>query len=215
MKTAAILLAGGNGTRFGKRKQWLTINGESVTARTIRLIRPYVNKILLLEPQGDYEEAVPGDIVGIEIIQSGPTRFDGMKIGFSMVPEGWNVLIVDAVRCNTPTRIIKELVEKLDRYSVAYPAVKAENTVCHVRTGGIVDVVNKNGMYEIQTPTAVRYQTMRDVLKSMKSEDGFAFVYGAWRAGIKDIVMVEGSRANLKLTYPEDLGILEGLGNAG
>ncbi|MFW6121181.1 MAG: 2-C-methyl-D-erythritol 4-phosphate cytidylyltransferase [Petrotogales bacterium] len=203
--TEAVILAAGNGTRFGNRKQFLKLDGEMVFEKTIDIFRKWVDRIILVMPK-DWCEYSFID----KVVQGGATRYDSMCNGFREVNKGSNVFMVDAVRCNTSDRIIQRMIEGLRDYDVLVSCVQTLEGVCYIENGEIKNYWSKHNMYLANTPEIAKYDTMKFLLDKMKPEEGFSVVYKAVQEGL-NVGWVQGEPSNIKITYPEDIEILKAI----
>jgi len=217
--TGAIILAAGKGTRFGSWKQFEMVEGKSILNYAIESYLPFVDAMNVVIPGNkefviyDYKQ---------KILEGGETRYDSMLKGYKFmgsIEKCDKILIVDAVRCNTSERIIKELIKALDDYDYAFPMLKSVNTACRLIDGDFAGVHNKLDMYDIQTPTAMKREVIERIIEYVeddpkKKEFGFSFVYMALQAGVGfKCRMVNGDPANIKITYPIDIEIFKALLN--
>jgi 2-C-methyl-D-erythritol 4-phosphate cytidylyltransferase len=202
MGVTACILAAGNGSRFGGQKQFLFVDGVSITRITQRIFEPFVDEMITAYPKDIAWEAIPGDIKGY-LAKGGPTRYESFRNCFKHVTPGNMVFVVDAVRCNTSARIIRELLELMNRFDCAFPLYPSTNTVCHMNPFSVVD---KNDMFDIQTPVLFKYEAMQTVLGVMVPKDGYSFFS---RVGETDLAVgwCKGSDENIKITSPSDLDL--------
>lgn len=203
--TGAIILAAGNGSRFGGYKQFEKVNGKQIIDHTIDIYKDVVDEMVVVLPShfpnGKCKYAT-----------GGKTRFESMISGFNAFDCSHDkMLIVDGVCCNTPKRIIDDLLGKLDEYGAAAPALPAMYTMGYESDNGFRPV-KKDNMYCIQTPTAFRWEVLEEIVfKYDGKNSGFSFIYSAYHDTKANIGLVEGDPANIKITYPADLRIFEAL----
>jgi len=196
-----IILAAGNGTRYGKMKQFETVLGKQVLEHTIDIYEDLADEVVVVLPDhyaNDKHKFVTG----------GKTRFESICKGFLALPSCNKIILADAVRCNTPKRMVLEIIEYLDSYNLVYPALPSIETQVSI-TPEYVEFHDKSIMYTLQTPTGVTHYTLGLILGSCSEDDGFSLAYLAWKKGVKCIKRIDGDSRNIKITYPEDLVIME------
>jgi len=113
------------------------------------------------------------------------------------------MLIVDASRCNTASRVIRELLDALDLVDCAFPVIKATNTVCTLDKQIVIQ--SKVGMYEHQTPTALRWDTLTQCMLHAADDDGFSMAYVVTKYKLGTTMVTRGDDYNMKVTNPSDL----------
>jgi 2-C-methyl-D-erythritol 4-phosphate cytidylyltransferase/2-C-methyl-D-erythritol 2,4-cyclodiphosphate synthase len=214
MFIAVILVAGGSGSRFGAGtpKQFLQLAGKPVIRHAAEALAPYVN---LIQPVGD-QVAVAAALAGIEhlpVVPGGTTRQDSVRAGLealallSLVPDV--VLVHDAARPIVPAGTVPDLLAALQRAPGAIPAMPVADTLKRAGADGQISAtVSREGLFRAQTPQAFHFKTLLALHRAAK--DQFATDDAALleRAG-EPVLLVAGSDANIKLTYPEDAMRLE------
>jgi len=202
------VLAAGTDERYGGCKQFEMFGEKTVLEITLDIIRPMCDQIVIAMPHEYPFEGSPGpDLNWLEetLVAGGETRWDSAKAAFDELDvDCEKVLVVFVVRCNTPRGMIQRLLTGLDVADVAFPALKSTNTVCDMHGAAITHVYHKHGQYEIQTPTAFRYDPLERVFVEAEDRTGFSFVYSAYWIGIRKMVIVPGDSYNIKITYPAD-----------
>jgi 2-C-methyl-D-erythritol 4-phosphate cytidylyltransferase len=78
----------------------------------------------------------------------------------------------------------------------------SENTVCYIK--GRTVVKDKRWMYDVQTPTAIRYKALKEIVTHGDPQYGFSIAYMAQVLGIAPIGHIPGDSYNFKITYPAD-----------
>jgi 2-C-methyl-D-erythritol 4-phosphate cytidylyltransferase len=212
-KRFALIAAGGSGIRMESEvpKQFLLLQGIPILMHTINLFQSLktISSILLVLPSHEiprwdllckeYNFTIPHTVIA-----GGDTRFDSVKKGINAFGnEAGLIAIHDGVR----PLIQPELIEKC--YSFAYefgnaiPAVRATESI---RLGTHADntKVDRNSVWQIQTPQVFFLERIRDHYKAQWQEDYTDDASVAEACGER-INLIEGDIENIKITTPLDL----------
>ena len=210
MRIAALLVAAGNGSRFGGStpKQFMLVAGKPVVRHAAEALLPHVSTLL---PVGD-AEPIAAALRGLGVLPAvpgGETRqasvSAGLKALASTAPD--IVLVHDAARPFVPANTVEALLAALRTHDGAIPAIPVADTLKRVQSGRIAATVPRDGLYRAQTPQAFRYHLLRAL---HATGDGNATDDASLleQAG-HGVAIVPGSDDNIKLTFPEDLVRLE------
>jgi 2-C-methyl-D-erythritol 4-phosphate cytidylyltransferase / 2-C-methyl-D-erythritol 2,4-cyclodiphosphate synthase len=210
MRTAAILVAAGSGSRFGADvpKQFLPLAGKPVLRHAAETLAASVD---LMQPVGDalaIETALAG-LPHLPVVAGGETRQDSVCRGLDAleVEAPDLVLVHDGARPWIPAGTIASLLAALEHADGAIPAVSVADTLKRVANGCIDATVPREGLYRAQTPQAFRYGAL---VAAHRSVVGVATDDAALLEAMgKRVAIVAGSEDNIKLTYAEDLLRLE------
>ncbi len=224
MKTAAIIPAGGKGKRMGARtpKQYLTVQGEPILARTLRVFQlsSSIDQIILVVPEPDVTD-VRTNIVeyyGLSkvkvIIPGGKERQDSVKNGLRYVDEKVEIVVVhDAVRPLVTAFLIEQVIEKAREFGAVASGVQITDTIKRVeKSGKIAKTVARDLLWLTQTPQAFQREVIIEAYRRAY-EDRF---YGTDDASLVERIgvpvwMVAGNRNNIKVTTREDVILCEAI----
>lgn len=209
MHVAALIVAAGRGTRLGGLpKQFRSLGGEIVLARSIRaLLLPQISAIQVVIADGmqaDYAAAVAGiaDARLLPPVVGGRERADSVRAGLvalaSLAPT--HVLIHDAARPLVERRTVDAVLATLAAGAMAaYPAVAVVDTLRRVDSGQIVP---RDGLLRAQTPQGFDFARIcaAHAANSAPLTDDIAV---AMAAGIAPVA-VPGQDSNIKLTTADD-----------
>lgn len=218
-KTAAIILAGGTGERFGKEggKQLVEIGGKPILTWSVEAFDAVgdIGLIVIVCPaerQGEYlSKAVDpfSFATPIVVAAAGSTRQESAFSGLELVPEEFEYVVMhDGARPLISADLIAHTIATLkgnidaDGAVVAHPAI---DTLKVVENGVIVGTPDRSVFWNAQTPQAFRAGIYRRAHASALS-DGFVGTDDSSlieRLGGR-VLVVEGKRDNIKLTVPED-----------
>ena len=193
-RTAAIVVAGGSGSRFGGPKHSLTIDGTALWERCVETFRGLGIKQVIVV--GD----VPGGIPG------GERRQDSVANGLARVAEADFVLAHDAARPLATEALLEAVLERLARGDVdgVVPGLRVTDTVKKV-SGDLVDeTLDRASLVTVQTPQGFVHGVLARVHAEMGDRDVTDDASMVEHAGGR-VAVVEGDPSNLKVTYPEDL----------
>ena len=225
-KTAAIILAGGSGERFGRsegkqlievvRKPVLTWSAEAFDAV------PDIGLIVIVCPKERHDEYYSKAIepypfvTPVVMAPAGPSRQESAFSGLEYVPEEFEfVAMHDGARPNISPELIEHTINTLkgnidsDGAIVAHPAV---DTLKVVENGVITGTPDRRVFWNAQTPQVFRAGIIRRAHASALS-DGFMGTDDSSlieRLGGR-ILVVQGKRDNIKMTVPEDYLMLTAL----
>lgn len=218
-KTAAIILAGGTGERFGKEggKQLVEIGGKPILTWSVEAFDAVgdIGLIVIVCPaerQGEYlSKAVDpfSFATPIVVAAAGSTRQESAFSGLELVPEEFEYVVMhDGARPLISADLIAHTIATLkgnidaDGVVVAHPAI---DTLKVVENGVIVGTPDRSVFWNAQTPQVFRAGIYRRAHASALS-DGFVGTDDSSlieRLGGR-VLVVEGKRDNIKLTVPED-----------
>jgi len=195
-----ILLAAGRGTRFGRPKHNLELHDVPLWHWAQRaLVDGGVGELVVV---GDVDGAVPG----------GDRRQDSVAAGLAQIPvEDGLVLIHDAARPLLTPAVVQRVIARLLVGDVAgvIPAVPVRDTIKRVEQGRVVETADRRDLVSVQTPQGFDIRTLRaaHAASAIEATDDASMVESIGRS----IAVVEGDPMNLKVTYPEDLLLIEAL----
>lgn len=218
-KTAAIVLAGGSGERFGREggKQLVKIAGKPVMTRSIEVLDSVgdVGLIIVVCPedrQEEYEQCAIAPYTfetPLLFAPSGDIRQESAFSGLEMVPEDYEfVLLHDGARPLISKDLVEHAIATLkgnfdaDGVVVGCPSI---DTLKVVENGVIVGTPDRSVFWNAQTPQVFRAGIYRRAHAAALS-DGFVGTDDSSlieRLGGR-MLMVEGKRDNIKITVPED-----------
>ncbi len=223
-KTAAVILAGGTGDRFGREggKQLVEIAGRPVLTWSAEAFDAVgdVGLIVIVCPKERHEEYLKRAIdpfpfvTPVAVAPAGPTRQESAFSGLELVPEEFDFVVMhDGARPLITPKLIEHTIAIVkgnidsDGAVVAHPAI---DTLKVVENGVIVGTPDRNVFWNAQTPQVFRAGILRRAHAAALS-DGFVGTDDSSlieRLGGR-VLVVEGPRDNMKLTMPEDYKLLE------
>lgn len=195
-----LLLAAGRGTRFGRQKHDLELDGVPLWQKSERaLLDGGVDRLVVV---GDLAGAVPG----------GDRRRDSVAAGLAAIPDQAGfVLIHDAARPLVTADLVRAVIDRLCVGDVAgvVPAVPVRDTLKRVAGDFVIETVDRADLVAVQTPQGFKLEALR-AAHSVAGGDATDDASMIEAAG-GTIATVDGDPANLKVTYPEDLALAEAL----
>ncbi len=214
-KAAAIILAGGAGTRMGREKQYLSIAGRPMIERTVEAFASsglFAEIVLALGPENLAEHGAEWAAKGVKTAPAGATRTGSLKNAFALVPQDAELVAVhDGARPLVKAELIKACLDKAAEYGAAVPGVPLKDTVKKVSADGLTyeGTPDRASLMAVQTPQCYRRQVLADILG--KASDGKDYSDESQvleQLGVKAAV-VQSDYRNIKVTTPEDLIIAE------
>ncbi len=219
----ALIVAAGKGSRFGASlpKQYTPLAGRTVLEHSVAALSAsrFINALHLVVAPDDSQARSLTFAVPVYISLGGSERWQSVQNGVEAIARAGAaaadlVLIHDAAR---PCVLAKHIdavinVAKTEPYG-AILGVPIADTVKRVETGlgaTIVDTLDRRDLWLAQTPQVFRLAALQHVLahiskdKLTVTDEASAFE----RLGYP-IRMVKGSQQNIKLTYAEDLALIE------
>jgi 2-C-methyl-D-erythritol 4-phosphate cytidylyltransferase/2-C-methyl-D-erythritol 2,4-cyclodiphosphate synthase len=215
----ALIAAAGKSTRMNGAvpKPYMRINGKSVLRQSIETFQsiPECRGVLVIIHTDDadsYHEA----IMGLDLppyIEGSSSRklsiYNGLK-SFDDLKSQDIILIHDAARpCVSSTDIIN-LLQAMKNAQAATLAIPVSDTLCR-GDDNIEMMVARNEMWQIQTPQAFHYGLIRKAHETFADDDSATDDTALIAKMGIDVKLVQGSRNNIKITYPEDIAMAEAL----
>jgi 2-C-methyl-D-erythritol 4-phosphate cytidylyltransferase len=204
-KIWTIIVAGGEGRRFGRPKQFESLGDERVLDRSVRVARSVSDGVVIVVPEEDAERegGVPG----------GDSRSDSVRRGLEAVPSDATVVCVhDAARPFASALLYEGVIAAVvSGADGAVPGVALTDTIKRVDVGRstdgvlgapVVETPDRSTLVAVQTPQAFRAEALRAAhARGGEATDDAALVE---QLGHR-VVVVPGEVRNRKITQPVDL----------
>jgi 2-C-methyl-D-erythritol 4-phosphate cytidylyltransferase len=218
MPPDVLIVAGGTGSRFGRKKQFLEILGIPVLKRTVACFEDHGGfaRIVVVVPGADIPDAqrmLAGSAVEIVITPGGKTRQESVRNGLDRVRNGTSVLIHDGVRPFVTRELIDRVITGLTGADGCIPALAVSDTLKEVRDGLVHKTIPRSNLCCVQTPQAfVTATILEEHLKALSRGDATHTDDSLLlEAAGKTVRVVPGDPMNLKITFPEDLPMAEAI----
>ncbi len=219
---SAVVVAAGEGRRFGRPKPFVEMKGRTLLAWALDAIRPTpgIEGIVLVVRPGSVAdlEAERGDELrdlGVtKIVEGGARRQDSVENGALAVgPDIDLVLVHDAARPLVRAEDVARVTAAAAEHGAAVLAVRARDTIKRGDAKGfVIESPSRADLWQAQTPQVVRRDLLLDALA--RAREGGRDVtddVGAVEAIGGIVRLVEGHRDNVKVTVPEDLAVVKAL----
>jgi 2-C-methyl-D-erythritol 4-phosphate cytidylyltransferase len=186
----AIILAGGQGTRYQKRKQFELLNGIEMWKHVYQKALKVVEKDKIV-------------VVGVDV-EGGKTRSESVKMGLNFLSQKCDrVIILEAARPLVTVEQIEKLINTNDA-SITF-ALPLVNTII----GRDGTYFNRNDFYDLLTPQAFDYKLLKNAYDTDKYRDTTDETVVMYREyGIKPRFILEGENL-IKVTYKRDMEIVK------
>ena len=229
-----VILAAGDGKRFlsadpstRHAKQFELLAGKMVLLHSLDTISqwPSCGQIVIVLPQDGVEVDILNSLktaasaapVSVSFTPGGASRsastLNGLKALSALIPNKL-VAIHDAARPSVPHQVLNELLSACTGGADgAIPSLPMTDTVKHVdKTNKVLNTVDRSTLRRVQTPQAFSFDKLFRLHQTNADKDGKQPVTDdaslAEAAGLT-VVCVDGSSQLEKITYAEDLNIMQ------
>lgn len=216
----AILLAAGQGRRLGHDKSITEIAGQPVLAHPlIALLNcPAIGRVAVtvrtdvLEPARRWLAGTKLPADRVCFISGGKERQDSVWEGLESLGSSVEWAVVhDAARVLTTRSLIEKVMAAAQPGGAAAAATRMSDTVRAADgSGRILRLVDREGLWRMETPQVVRAEVLRKGLKLAREKKILVTdcLAAAELGGVKG-VLVESGEPNLKITIPADWALSE------
>lgn len=214
----AIILAAGNSRRMHSNipKPLLSVNGKSLLCYSLDSfigIVPISNIILVINRAHKgifllFWHKYP-EYDGIKTVVGGKERFDSVKNALAALPDDGIVAIHDAARPYVPKKLIRKGYKLAKETNSAIPYHKTYNTV-RIKDDDKNILIDRDNVMLIDTPQFFNISLLKQAYEHDYC-DKFTDDASVWESKNLPLSFFEGTRLNLKVTYPEDLILISNI----
>lgn len=223
-KIVAVLLAGGSGSRMGadRPKQFIEVMGKTILEWSIIAFskvdevdevcivcrKDWMDDVRQLVERGQYEKVT-------HILPGGKERYDSSLAAIGAYQDDEvRLLLHDSVRPLVSERIIRDCIHALDQFDAVDVAIPSTDTIIEVNEDGIITRTPKRSLLRnVQTPQGFRLGTIRRAYELALQDPAFQTTddCGVVFRYMPDvpIKVIEGETTNIKVTYPQDILMME------
>jgi 2-C-methyl-D-erythritol 4-phosphate cytidylyltransferase len=220
MRVGAIVAAAGPGTRLGRRtKALVPLHGRTALSRVLEVLLSLdeIERIVVAAAPASLE-AVRQEVAAmepwkpVEVCPGGDTRQQSVRAGLAALGGCDYVLVHDAARPLATAALFRRVLAAAASGEAAIPALPPRDAVKRVEGGRMVESLERSRLVLAQTPQAFQYQLLERAHfeaadAGLQGDDDAQLVAATGHA----VQVVEGERANIKLTTADDLEMLEAL----
>lgn len=218
MRKAAVLVAGGKGTRMGGpiSKQYLPIGGKPILMHTLEVffkVDPQIELILVI-PELDFDywnELVETFEFKIphQVVSGGNSRFQSVKNGLNAIPfQVGLVAIHDGVRPFVKSSVIESSFEEAERSGSGIAVVSLKDSIRKLTDDGKSFYQERQYFRLVQTPQTFQLEKIRKAFQATEipqfTDDATVYEHQGWQ-----VSLIPGNPENIKITTPEDMDYAE------
>lgn len=211
----AIIVAAGEGRRFGSPKQFARLRGRSVLDWSLAVfegLRDVGEIILVLADEALGKKFLKSYTKIRAVVRGGAQRQDSVFRGFSAIDPRLTeiVLVHDGARPCVSAGLVRRVIRETARHGACVPGVPVEDTVKRIDEGVVIRTLERTRLFRIQTPQGFRYSLLKRAFERAWA-DRF---YGTDDAALVEhlgekVVLTEGDPKNIKITSLLDLRTAE------
>lgn len=216
MTAAAIVPAAGSGERLGAQvpKAFVRVAGRELVVHAVdRLRAAGVRSVVVAVSPGQLDRARALLGASAAVVVGGADRTASVAAGLATVPTDADVVLVhDAARAFAPVSLIERVTARIRAGADAVvPVLPVVDTIRTIGTGAaLAGTVDRSLLRIVQTPQGFQPDVLRRAHavaadRGVSSTDDAAL---AEAIGVT-VVAVDGDRAAMKITTPDDLEMVE------
>lgn len=209
-------MAAGRGERAGASipKQYMTLRGRPVLRWSIdAFLEAGVEQIVVAvspEHVGFYEAALAG-LGKVRMAPGGASRTESVRAGLAAIEAADIVMIHDAARPALTPGVVRALQEAVEAGAAgAAPALPVADALRRADPRGmVVGEVDRESLMRVQTPQAFQAELLRAAYAALSEDAVFSDDLSVVRAYGGACVLIAGDPRLMKITYPQDLALME------
>ena len=217
MKTTAIIVAAGSGSRFNSEtpKQFLEIMGKPIVVHAIERFdaAPSVDAIVLVLGKDHVAKFDLSHLKKVTaIVAGGDSRSRSVLNGFDAVPSNTEIVAVhDGARPLVTVDEIERTIAKAKQTGAACLVAPVTDTIKSIQGDEIAATLDRSQMRRALTPQVFKIEALRKAFEDVELDNNVTDeCYLVKKLGYP-ISIVEGSSRNIKITHEEDLLLAEAL----
>jgi len=216
---AAIILAGGRGSRMGARyKQFIDINGKAVITYSMGVLMrcKFISRVVVVLPKKHFLKfshalKKKNKSPKLIFIKGGSTRressFSALKYLLKLPPKF--VIFQDASRPLITQEMVHSVYENAKKWGAAVIGIMAVDTIGELKGKFMISAPDKKKIFHVHLPQCYEFNSIWEAHTASKGEDIDNSVLLS-RLG-KRIRIVFGHYPNTKLTHKEDIKIISSM----
>lgn len=223
MKISLVLMMGGSGTRMGTSvpKQFIKVSGMPIFENILSMYYELgiVDYFCLVcnEKWLNLVTSLGDKYKNLIIAKGGSTRADSVKKGIealsSVLENDDIVLIHDATHPYCDHEAVKELINILKKHEAGTLATHVWDTVYYSDSElkNVESTLNRTKIAVGASPEGYKFGFIKELYSRWSELDlaKFTSVGNMVQSGGSDLKIVWSKKINLKITYPEDLKLLQ------
>lgn len=206
LKISAIICAAGKGERagFNKNKLLAPLYGAPALWHTLKKFKiPEIDEVIVTSSKKDLKEITAlCKPFGFTTVLGGQTRTQSVKRALEKVT-GDITLIHDGARPFIKKETILNCIESVKTYRSGICAVKCVDTAAYSNLGVIVDRLDRESLYLVQTPQGFYTEDIKYAY-SLSGKENYTDDSAVYSAFVDVPRICEGDRDNIKLTFKSD-----------
>ena len=221
MKSIALILAGGKGSRLGSpiEKQFIKINGQTILEHTLNKFSKSFSKknLLIVIPNKEINKKsskIYMKYTNHELISNGSTRKESVRNAIKYInnlkdkPE--NLLIHDAARPNVSNSLIAKIKSNIHKKNINYvvPYLDIDSTLKKYESNELI-TLNRNDFITTQTPQAFKYNIISKFYFKNDVITDDAQLIEIYK--VKNGKYIKGDIGNFKITNKIDLDLFRNI----
>ena len=219
-RVGGVVVAAGRGERLGDGgpKALISVGGRALVLHAVDTLRLAGLETVVVVHPPDAESTFRATLQGHDVllVPGGATRTDSVRAGIEALEADREVVAVhDAARPLVPPEVVVRAVQAVvDGVLAVAPAVRVADTLKRVDGDLVVATVDRGALRGVQTPQVFPRWVLDAVLvRAGSATDELSLVERAIADGRLDgkVKVVDGSAFGMKVTYPDDLTMLEAL----
>lgn len=221
-----MILAAGSGSRTGLAtpKQFLPLGGKTVLEHSVQAFNnhPGIDEVVIVTAT-EFIERVQAIVKAngwtkvSAVLAGGKERFDSSLAAVRHFADNPDAVMLfhDAARPLVSERIISDAIRAMEMYDAVDVAIPAVDTIVQCNREGthMESIQDRNLLWRMQTPQGFRQKTIQEAYRIALQDPQFTATddCGTVLRYLKDVKVgiVRGSERNIKLTYADDLSLLE------
>ena len=221
-----MILAAGSGSRTGLAtpKQFLPLGGKTVLEHSVQTFNdhPGIDEVVIVTAT-EFIERVQAIVKANRwtkvsaVLPGGKERFDSSLAAVRHFADNPDAVMLfhDAARPLVSERIISDAIKAMEKYDAVDVAIPAVDTIVQCNREGthMESIQDRNLLWRMQTPQGFRQKTIQEAYRIALQDPQFTATddCGTVLRYLKDVKVgiVRGSERNIKLTYADDLSLLE------
>jgi len=219
MKNIAIIVAAGSGQRLGRDipKALVEIGGIPIVVRTAKRLSDcelISNLIVVFAPNyyEDFSRVFDKYNINADLVEGGKTRTESVLHGIAATDENCDIVAIhDGARPFVTIESLEKVIQKAEETGAATLAVPLTDTLKLVENHFIVETVDRDKFYAVQTPQVFQRDLLLSAIEKIEQGNSFSDDCALMELIGQKVSIVESNRMNIKITYPEDLIIAEAI----